>query len=253
MKVETKHITKPKRGISIIRTVRYRFGFNGKENDNEVKGTGNQVDFGARIYDPRLGRFLSIDPLTKQYPFNTPYSYASNSPIVAIDQDGKFPVWVHYKMTYEALIKAKISKTTATEIAHYASTYADHPSSGIININKAIALNYLYNPGRLDYDKDKYGPYDKSYSQSDKLIMAVSIHAMRTYWEDITPEEATQRALFGGTLIEKDGTTVRIIGAYEIINALKGKDIEKLSKQEKKMLGVALHTIQDAEIHKGAR
>ncbi len=42
----------------------YRYGFNGKENDNEVKGEGNQQDYGFRIYDPRLGRFLSVDPLT---------------------------------------------------------------------------------------------------------------------------------------------------------------------------------------------
>ncbi|MEZ2442984.1 RHS repeat-associated core domain-containing protein [Chitinophaga sp. RCC_12] len=46
----------------------YRYGFNGKENDNEVKGEGNQQDYGMRIYDPRLGRFLSVDPLTKGYP-----------------------------------------------------------------------------------------------------------------------------------------------------------------------------------------
>src|SRR5690606_9621159 len=40
----------------------YRYGFNGKENDNEVKGEGNQQDYGMRIYDTRLGRFLSVDP-----------------------------------------------------------------------------------------------------------------------------------------------------------------------------------------------
>ncbi|MBS1735236.1 MAG: hypothetical protein JSS98_01355, partial [Bacteroidetes bacterium] len=34
----------------------YRYGFNGKENDNEVKGEGNQQDYGMRFYDPRLGR-----------------------------------------------------------------------------------------------------------------------------------------------------------------------------------------------------
>ena len=47
----------------------YKFGFNGKLNDNEVKGgLGNQQDYGMRIYDPRVGRFLSVDPLIKDYP-----------------------------------------------------------------------------------------------------------------------------------------------------------------------------------------
>src|SRR5699024_3653516 len=66
----------------------YRYGFNGKENDNEVKGEGNQQDYGMRIYDPRLGRFLSVDPLEKKYPELTPYQFSSNRPIDGIDLDG---------------------------------------------------------------------------------------------------------------------------------------------------------------------
>lgn len=66
----------------------YKFGFNGKENDNDVKGIGNQQDYGMRIYDTRLGKFLSIDPITKEYPDLTPYQFASNTPIWAIDIDG---------------------------------------------------------------------------------------------------------------------------------------------------------------------
>jgi hypothetical protein len=41
-----------------------------------------------RIYDPRLGRFLSVDPLTGSYPELTPYQFASNTPIESIDLDG---------------------------------------------------------------------------------------------------------------------------------------------------------------------
>ncbi|MEB3029768.1 RHS repeat-associated core domain-containing protein, partial [Parvimonas micra] len=62
---------------------KYRYGFNGKENDNEVKADGNQQDYGMRIYDPRISRFLSIDPLTKKYPWYTPYQFAGNKPIWA--------------------------------------------------------------------------------------------------------------------------------------------------------------------------
>ena len=66
----------------------YRYGFNGKENDNELKGEGNQQDYGMRIYDTRLGKFLSVDPITAKYPELTPYQFASNRTIDGIDEDG---------------------------------------------------------------------------------------------------------------------------------------------------------------------
>ncbi len=78
--------------------MRYRFGFNGKENDNEVKGTGNQIDFGSRIYDPRLGRWLSLDPLAKKYPSESPYNFAGNSPISIMDPDGKRKTYYIYQL-----------------------------------------------------------------------------------------------------------------------------------------------------------
>lgn len=68
----------------------YRYGFNGKEKDDEVKGiTGSSYDFGARIYDPRIGRFLSMDPLASKYPAISPYVFVANNPIFFIDPDGR--------------------------------------------------------------------------------------------------------------------------------------------------------------------
>ena len=64
----------------------YRYGFNGKENDKNA-GEGIQ-DYGMRIYDNRVAKFLSVDPLTKQYPFYTPYQFAANSPLMSVDIDG---------------------------------------------------------------------------------------------------------------------------------------------------------------------
>ncbi|WP_185974351.1 RHS repeat domain-containing protein [Litoribacter populi] len=48
-------------------TTVYRYGFNGKENDSE---TGTQ-DYGFRIYDPKIAKFLSVDPLTSTFPWWT--------------------------------------------------------------------------------------------------------------------------------------------------------------------------------------
>jgi len=77
----------------------YRFGFNGKENDNEVKGIGTQQDYGMRIYDPRLGKFLSVDPLASEFAWNSPYSYAENGPISATDLDGGESKVIIYRET----------------------------------------------------------------------------------------------------------------------------------------------------------
>ena len=71
-----------------IHKYNYRYGFNSKENDNEVKGEGDEQDYGMRIYDPRLGKFMSVDPLSRQYPWYSPYAFAGDKPIIAIDLDG---------------------------------------------------------------------------------------------------------------------------------------------------------------------
>lgn len=71
----------------------HTYGFNGQLLDNEISGNGNSLDFGARIYNPRLGRFLSIDPQVKNYPYSTPYSFAGNNPIAYIDAQGENPLF----------------------------------------------------------------------------------------------------------------------------------------------------------------
>ncbi|HEY8916285.1 MAG TPA: RHS repeat-associated core domain-containing protein [Chitinophaga sp.] len=105
----------------------YRYGFNGKENDNEIKGEGNQQDYGMRVYDPRIGRFLSVDPLTKDYPSWSPYPFAMNRPLDGIDLDGlewqpvnnrgenvapgatniADYIWVGYKNIYTPILDSK--------------------------------------------------------------------------------------------------------------------------------------------------
>jgi RHS repeat-associated protein len=67
---------------------KYRYGYNGQENDNEVNGEGNSIQFTYRIYDPRVGRFLSVDPLSAEYPWNSTYAFAENRVIDGIDLEG---------------------------------------------------------------------------------------------------------------------------------------------------------------------
>ena len=66
----------------------YRYGFNGMEQDNEVKGNGNSYTTEFRQYDPRVGRWLSLDPLMAKYPGMSPYCAFNNNPIYFADPTG---------------------------------------------------------------------------------------------------------------------------------------------------------------------
>lgn len=75
-----------------LNTGDHTYGFNGKEKDDAVSGIGNHYDYGYRNYNPRLAKFLSVDPLSRNYPFYSPYVYSGNMPIWTIDLDGLQPV-----------------------------------------------------------------------------------------------------------------------------------------------------------------
>ncbi|MBP9121258.1 MAG: hypothetical protein KBF59_10380 [Ignavibacterium sp.] len=64
----------------------YRFGFNGMESDDEIHGNELSYSTTYRMYDPRLGRWLSLDPKTRA--FESPFVSFSNSPIVKVDPNG---------------------------------------------------------------------------------------------------------------------------------------------------------------------
>lgn len=133
----------------------YTYGFNGKMNDNEVKGEGNSVDFGARVYDSRIGRFLSVDRLSVKLPFCSPYIFAGNKPIGSIDYNGDVEVIVN---TYET------SKDGKTRILKYTNKYnietvedlqGIHRDAIIINIEtKIITVRYYNGPNSYtDWDQ----------------------------------------------------------------------------------------------------
>ena len=77
-------------------------------------GGGSTYDYGFRIYNPQLGKFLSVDPLFKSYPWYTPYQYAGNKPIRFIDLDGL----EEYDPMRDPDFETRLILTTFYEIKH---------------------------------------------------------------------------------------------------------------------------------------
>ncbi len=81
---------------------------------NEMTGGGNHYDFKYRGYDPRTGRFASVDPLAQKYPWNSSYAFAENKVIDGIDLEGG--EHIYYMLSLN-------EKTGATSIQHLKSEY----------------------------------------------------------------------------------------------------------------------------------
>src|SRR5690554_271986 len=77
-------------GISCVGS--YRYGYQGSEMDNEVKGQGNSYTTHFRMLDPRVGRWLSPDPRQNELPWQSPYVSMDNDPIRYNDSKGDIPV-----------------------------------------------------------------------------------------------------------------------------------------------------------------
>lgn len=91
---------------------KYKFGFNGKECNYEVEN--NQYDYGKRIYNSRVGRFLSVDPLFQSYPYYSLYQFAGDKPIKYIDLDGE----EEYDPNDDPMFATRLLATTFYDIKH---------------------------------------------------------------------------------------------------------------------------------------
>jgi len=66
----------------------YRYGFQGQEKDDELKGEGNSLNYSLRMHDPRVGRFFAVDPLSYNYPWNSPYAFSENNVLAFNELEG---------------------------------------------------------------------------------------------------------------------------------------------------------------------
>jgi RHS repeat-associated protein len=202
------------------------YQYNGKEKQDEL-GL-DWLDYGARMYQPEIGRFFRVDGMAESYYSVSPYIFALDNPVAFKDPDGNFTIGVHSKLTSDALKKFGYSEDTQDLLSHYASVYADNPKRWI------RVASFMYKRGDIDYSETANSQDTSSPTESTR-------HSMEGDHEHIGYFAANRRG--------------QEFGWKKIFEAAKQGKVDSYKKNSKgaKAFGVGLHALQDSKVHNGTK
>jgi RHS repeat-associated protein len=214
----------------------YRYGFNGMEKDDAVKGAGNSYDFGARMYDARIGRWLAIDPLFMRFTSTSPYNFVLNSPLMFLDPDGQIVTFANKrtKRYYDRLskaaknnpqLKARLEKLEASEIEY---------NIKIKKWGRGGVTKYNFNKKRLELNIKDEGDYTFG------LLGDELVHAEQFEDGDIGyMSDGFSTTVVGYDLEDEIDSKIGAVEAIDAINKEEGKEL-KLSDLKKYPSSAAL-------------
>ncbi|MBP1673799.1 MAG: yd repeat protein, partial [Bacteroidetes bacterium] len=125
------------------------FTFTGKIKDAE---TGYNY-FGARYYDSQLSVWLSVDPMSDQYPSLSPYTYCANNPIMMVDPDGRMIIikfagneyiYKDRQLTINGSAYTPEANTFASDMLNCLNELYDNSALGKIIIDDLVNSNNKY-------------------------------------------------------------------------------------------------------------
>jgi RHS repeat-associated protein len=192
----------------------YRFGFIGAENDNEVYGNGNSQNHSFRDYDPRLGRYKSVDPLAKDFPWNSPFTYAENDVIRSIDLEGRERYIMITNLATEKSTQIELS--TAGKLGE-GILYVTQSQKGLSSIYHApIEFDNLGNVSGGEINRVPISFLDsKTQGKLIENTSPLSMGAKSAIMKDIATPDVNltkDEVRFGANVLDYGGTGVQVFG-----------------------------------------
>jgi RHS repeat-associated protein len=201
----------------------YKYKYNGKElQSNEfIDGSGlEDYDFEARYYDPQIGVFTTIDPLSENSRRFSPYVFCADNPVRYLDPDGMSYVGYGYDNMDQAVLDGDATRILGPNIAYTqngkavaptaesgsASTDKSSKGAGSNNENNAKTNEGNANTENLETSQEKEVPFtvagitsylDKNFPQWRNFISKISLDAPPGYKK------------MGDVFIKEDGTDIQ--------------------------------------------
>ena len=211
----------------------YRYGFQNQEEDDEVKGEGNSINFEYRMHDPRLGRFFAIDPLAGKYPHNSPYAFSENKVIHCIELEGLESFYYGKKLLGTIGSGKTIRYVNAKDVAAVTKyiKWANHQAK--------IKGDYVYSNTKAAYDlsfrKDEVNQHNYRIAKVEEGLGLIDKYIT----EEGIPYESWGTVKTGD--LEEYGTDVPVIYTSPGRNEEYGND-EKFVLWETSGAGATSHT-----------
>ena len=254
-----------------VRKTEYQYKYNSKEWQDEL-GL-DMYDYGARNYDPAIGRWMNMDPLAEKFVPLSPYSYVANNPIIFIDIQGKIignPDGADTKRMQAILSKTETGrqvwnsmvKSDRTIYVHYVSANSDNETSrtaqaSLKNANSdgRVVSKGMYDSMISEGDSssesfDKAWSFNENTGEYDKTSDWDETHILINE-DGLTLESAILGAIFDNEDLGKDVAEIRIAGeeAYHSIQDyadFKGKE-DEASYQDRRHEIEAKETVKQME------
>ncbi len=116
----------------------FRYGYQGSEEDDEVKGDGNSYTTEYRFLDPRLGRWLTVDPKAKSIPWQSSYCSMDNNPINLTDPRGDITDKQEKRLRKEKTAVDKRLRNLSKQEKNWAERYAKKVGGHVVETNEDV-------------------------------------------------------------------------------------------------------------------